>query len=47
MEELNSKLIYNYQTSTTNLTFMRIYAFKEPRPDDWPYSLAQPALTTQ
>jgi gamma-glutamyl hydrolase len=39
LNELQKMLIYNYKTTTTNLSYLRIYPFKEPRPDDWPYSL--------
>ena len=38
--------IYNYNMTDTNLPYMKIYPFKEPRPDDWPYSTPNPQLLT-
>lgn len=45
LEELTKLNICNFNTTTTNLSYLRIYPFKEPRPDDWPYST--PALQTE
>jgi hypothetical protein len=45
VEELNRLSIYNFNTTTTNLSYLRIYPFKEARPDDWPYS--RPSLLTE
>lgn len=45
VEELNKLNIHNFNTTTTNLSYLRIFPFKEPRPDDWPYS--RPSLLTQ
>jgi hypothetical protein len=38
VDEFTKMSIYNFNTTTTNLSYLRIYPFKEPRPDDWPYS---------
>jgi gamma-glutamyl hydrolase len=36
--DLTRRLIYNFKTTPCNFSYLRIYPFKEPRPDDWPYS---------
>jgi hypothetical protein len=40
VEEFYKLSIYNFKTTPTNLSYLRIYPFKEPRPDDWPYSIS-------
>ena len=46
-EDFKQRAIYNYNTTTTNLSYLSIYPFREPRPDDWPYSAALQNLQTR
>lgn len=45
LEEFTKLNIYNFNTTTINLSYLPIYPFKEPFPDDCPYST--PALQTE